>query len=846
MSDYLDPNNEELLKDFFLEAQMQVDTLEQNILVLENEPENREAVDEIFRAAHTLKGGAATVQMMELSEFTHLVEDVLDDIRSDQVNIDGDVIDTLLNAIDIIKSMLQARTQGEQYDDDISPTEGALKGLLSQEKKAVHEKPQEAAGSAQPADETAFSGGGAAAAEPELQAGGIEAEGGKGADAVPEAGEGAAPGGLSEYELLEMKEAAGADETVYAVSVDFNEDNPMNTVGGIQVFAALKECGQVLKTVPDFELLYEDNFYPTVVYYLASEEKPAVIKSNVNIPDVITGVSVNDVETGETAGEGAPGEAASVQAAQAGEGDGLAAAGEEASSEEPVAEEEEAETAGKAPEKTEDAGKPEGEQKKEEQKKPEPKKVQDLPKTKVTSSVLRVDSSRIDSLLNLISEAVINKATFNQIGSQFLEALADFQAAETLFKDKQKELFDALPDYLEMIQDGTPINTVKKEILEKYGDIFSLFDVFENKIKTTINDFRGTAQVLGRNTSELHEKVLQIRMVPISQIFSRFPRLVRDLSKSLNKKINLIIEGEDTELDKSVIEDLLDPLIHIVRNSVDHGIEPVKERKKAGKPEEGRLLLKASNEGNMILIEISDDGKGIDVESVREKAIERGVIHPNKNLSDVEAFNLIFEPGFSTAKEITNVSGRGVGLDVVKKQIEKLNGSVRVTSTKGAGTKIMIKLPLTLAIIQGLLVRVGKEIYAIPITSVLDSHRIKPSEIKMIDNYEVFNVREDVISLIRLNRLFGIQSDEQRDYHFVVIVGSAEKKMGLMVDSLIGEEDVVIKPLKDRYTNSPGIAGATILGDGTVSLIIDVSQLLDLGLRREIEHRKLREAGIGS
>lgn len=846
MSDYLDPNNEELLKDFFLEAQMQVDTLEQNILVLENEPENREAVDEIFRAAHTLKGGAATVQMMELSEFTHLVEDVLDDIRSDEVTIDGDVIDTLLNAIDIIKSMLQARSQGGQYDDDISATEGALKNLLSQEKKAVHKKPQEAAGSASSGDETAFSGDGASAAEPELQAGGTEAEGSTESPAVPEAGEGVAPGGLSEYEFLEMKEAAGADETVYAVSVDFNEDNPMNTVGGIQVFAALKECGQVLKTVPDFELLYEDNFYPTVVYYLASDEKPAAIKSKVHIPDVITGVSVNDVETGETAGEGAPGEASSGQAVQVGEGAGPAAAREEAPSGEPAAEEQEAEATGKAQEKTKDAGKPEGEQKKEKQKKQESKRVQDLPKTKVTSSVLRVDSSRIDSLLNLISEAVINKATFNQIGSQFLEALADFQAAETLFKDKHKELFDSLPDYLEMIQDGTPINTVKKEILEKYGDIFSLFDVFENKIKTTINDFRGTAQVLGRNTSELHEKVLQIRMVPISQIFSRFPRLVRDLSKSLNKKINLIIEGEDTELDKSVIEDLLDPLIHIVRNSVDHGIEPVKERKKAGKPEEGRLLLKASNEGNMILIEISDDGKGIDVNSVREKAIEGGVIHPNKNLSDVEAFNLIFEPGFSTAKEITNVSGRGVGLDVVKKQLEKLNGSVRVTSTKGTGTKIMIKLPLTLAIIQGLLVRVGKENYAIPITSVLDSHRIKPSEIKMIDNYEVFNVREDVISLIRLNRLFGIQSDEQRDYHFVVIVGSAEKKMGLMVDSLIGEEDVVIKPLKDRYTNSPGIAGATILGDGTVSLIIDVSQLLDLGLRREIEQRKLREAGIGS
>jgi two-component system chemotaxis sensor kinase CheA len=246
----------------------------------------------------------------------------------------------------------------------------------------------------------------------------------------------------------------------------------------------------------------------------------------------------------------------------------------------------------------------------------------------------------------------------------------------------------------------------------------------------------------------------------------------------------------------------------------------------------------------MIIIEISDDGRGINVESVHAKAVERGLIHPNKKLSDIEAFNLIFEPGFSTAKQVTNLSGRGVGLDVVKKQIEKLNGNVSVWSEQGRGSRITIKIPLTLAIIQGLLIRVGQEIYAIPITSVIDSHRINADDVKMIDNYEVFNVREDVVSLLRLNRLFGISTREEGEKRYVVVVGSGEKKMGLMVDSLIGEEDVVIKPLKDRYTNTPGIAGATILGDGMVALIIDVSQLLDLGLRREIENRNLRSAQI--
>ncbi|MDR0718151.1 MAG: chemotaxis protein CheA, partial [Treponema sp.] len=420
----------------------------------------------------------------------------------------------------------------------------------------------------------------------------------------------------------------------------------------------------------------------------------------------------------------------------------------------------------------------------------------------------------------------------------------ELHGLEAEFRDKIKDLFDSLPDYLESIQNGKSIKDVRKEISEKYTGLFTLFDGFETSMKNTMGKYRATAQNLGRITGELQEGVMRIRMVPISQIFSRFPRLVRDLSKSLDKKINLVIEGEETELDKSVVEDLLDPIMHSVRNSVDHGIESAEERKAMGKPEEGMVLLKASNEGNMIIIEISDDGGGIDVEAVKAKAVERGIISPNKILPDAEAYNLIFEPGFSTSKTITNISGRGVGLDVVRRSIEKLNGSVTVHSEHGKGTTFTIKLPLTLAIIQGLLVRVGPEIYSIPITSVIESLRVKPEDIRKIDNNEVFNIRNDVISLLRLGRLFGIHSDEQQEYYFIVIVGSADKKMGFMVDSLIGEEDVVIKPLRDQFTNSPGIAGASILGDGSVSLIIDVGQLLDLGLKKELENRRLREASV--
>jgi two-component system chemotaxis sensor kinase CheA len=763
---------------------MQVDTLEQNILVLENEGGNKDSVDEIFRAAHTLKGGSATVEMMELSHFTHLVEDVLDAIRSDQLSVNEDVVDVLLSAIDVIKAMLGKRMEGAVYQEDTSETEGKLSALLPEGAKSRK--------------------GSAAAVKPAPKP--VPAP--KPAAAPPPA---ASSAGLTEDELKELRETVDGGMPIYRISVKFDQNSLMNTVGGIQVYAALKGDGTVLRTTPEFEALYEDNFFPTVDYYYASLKPMDEIRRYVIIPDVSLDAEIADINSLTSARAASPAPAPAVPAPVE------KAAAPEAAAPAPVPKPPAA-AAGSA-EDAKKAGKEAG-------------------------SILRVDSKRIDDLLNLVSETVITKATFNQISNQFNDMLAELHELENRYREKVKSLFDNLPDYLDSIQEGRSIKDIRKEIGEEYGDMFTLFDGFEASVKNNMGKFRSTSQNLGRITGELQEGVMRIRMVPISQIFSRFPRLVRDLSKSLNKKINLVIEGEETELDKSVIEDLLDPIMHSVRNSIDHGIESVEARKAAGKPEEGMVLLKAANEGNMIVIEIIDDGKGIDVEAVKAKAVERGIINPNKLLTDVEAFNLIFEPGFSTAKQITSISGRGVGLDVVRRQIDKLNGTVTVSSEHGKGTKFTIKLPLTLAIIQGLLVRVGKEIYSIPITSVIESLRLKPEDIKMIDNYEVFNIRNDVISLLRLNRLFGIKTEEQQEYNFIVIVGTAEKKMGFMVDSLIGEEDVVIKPLRDQFTNSPGIAGASILGDGSVSLIIDVGQLLELGLRREMENRRIRESSI--
>ena len=808
MSDYLDINNEELLKDFFSEAEQQVEQLESNILVIEQDPTNKEAIDEIFRAAHTLKGGSATVEMSELSGFTHAVEDLLDAIRSNKVTVTEDTIDLLLHALDIIKDMLAARSNGEVYSQDVSETVTKLRSNIPDKKdtkKAAAKAPQP-----KPVSQPT------AVMQPQAKPSSSGDE-----NAVDPASL------LSEYEILELREAVPAGNKIYAIRVHFDEASLMNTVGGIQVFAALKQSAMVLKTIPDFDALYEDEFHPEVLYYVASSASESSLLSIANIPDVTLNAAIDELTFSAEGSASKTKEVKSEKSAAPAAEEVQPTADVEAKIETPQQE--------AAPAAAGDAGHP---------KRPAAASASNTAHS--SGSVLRVDAKRIDYLLNLVSETVITKASLNQSAMEFNELYTLFQNANGEYKDRLRKLLDKFPSYLEKLQQGVDLNTIKKELSADYTGMFELFGQFETSMKYSVTKFRSSAQNLGRISGELQEGVMKIRMVPISQIFSRFPRVVRDLSRSLNKNIQLVIEGEDTELDKSVVEDLLDPIMHCVRNSMDHGIETPEERKALGKSEQGTLLLKASNEGNMIVIEVVDDGKGIDVDAVKAKAVERGLLHPGKNLTDVEAYQLIFAPGFSTSKTISSVSGRGVGLDVVKTHIEKLNGTVTVVSERNRGTRFTIKLPLTLAIIQGLLIRVGEEVYSIPITSVIESHRVRSEEINRIDSYEVFNVRNEVISLLRLNRLFGVPSAEKGDddHHYIVIVGTAEKKVGLMVDSLIGEEDVVIKPLKDQFTNSPGIAGASILGDGSVSLIIDVGQLLDLGLKQEMHARERREASI--
>ncbi|MBP7554286.1 MAG: chemotaxis protein CheA, partial [Spirochaetes bacterium] len=795
MSDFID---EGLLKDYFDEAYSQIDVMETNLLSLEKNTDDKESIDSIFRAAHTLKGGSATVQMDELTKFTHLLEDSMDEIRSGKVKVTPEIVDVLLDALDVIKNMVRMRSEGSVYDNDIS---SCVKGLSAISKGSVNAqiKTPQTKDSVKKTDKSANESV-------------VVEKSNISDDEISN---------ISEYDLLEINESNPDNLPLYKLIVSFDESNPMRTVGAIQVFTSLRDVALVIKTIPDFDDIYSEVFHKDVTYILASETSTDKLKEYATIPDTTTDIKIFPILR-----DGAM-EVKSAKTNNAGKNDEKIKISEkdddaieiDKSTNGPYTTEVDAPANFEAVNNEIDESKS-----KERQKDKEAQKV-------VTTSVLRVESSRIDDLLNLVSEIVINKATFNQISAQFFENLEYLGFTLNDYKDKLKLFIEKTPDLINKMKEGASYSQIKKEIQNEFSSLTNQFDSFTSLYKGAIDRFRSTAQNLDRISSSLQEGVMRVRMVQIKQIFTRFPRLVRDLGRDLRKEVELVVEGEDTEIDKAMIDDLIDPLIHIVRNSIDHGFETPEEREKAGKKNPAILKLSALNEGNLISITVVDDGKGINVEKVRKKAIEKGLITSDKTLRDQDAFNLIFEPGFSTADKVTSVSGRGVGLDVVKKNIEKLSGSIRVNSEQGKGTSFSIKLPLTLAIIQGLMIKVQEEVYALPISSVLESIRIKPEDIKMIDNYEVINVRDDVLSLLRLNRLFKIDDNKEAEFFFVVIVGAGDKKIGLLVDSLIGEEDIVIKPLKDKYTTTPGIAGATILGDGTVSLILDVSQLIDLGLK---------------
>jgi two-component system chemotaxis sensor kinase CheA len=401
---------------------------------------------------------------------------------------------------------------------------------------------------------------------------------------------------------------------------------------------------------------------------------------------------------------------------------------------------------------------------------------------------MRVDSAKVDVLLNQVGELVVNRSYVEQLS---LELRTLYRQLQSFTQVGKKELL-----------------TVKNLSL-KVGE---------------------ASLALGRVANDIQEGVMKLRMLPIGQLFNRMPRLIRDLSRRVGKTVTLEVHGGDTEVDKRVIEQIYNPLVHLIRNAVDHGIEDTSTRKRMGKKHEGTVVLSAYSQGNQVVIDIEDDGAGIDTAAVIEKAVETRLVDEGdaKNMGPLEVYNLLFTPGFSTSKRVTRTSGRGVGMDVVKKDVEKINGNVEISSESGAGTRVSIKIPLTLAIIQTLLIRVGKHMFAVPLTSVREILMVAPSDISTIEGFEVLKFREETIPILRVNEVFNLKDfDRTREPKFLVLASAGSKTVGLLVEELVGEQDVVIKPLADHVFESRGLAGSTILGDGAIALVLDVTEMIE-------------------
>lgn len=694
------------LEIFIDETSEHLQNLSDCIMELEKDPENMDTINEIFRAAHSLKGMAGTMGFKRMQHLTHDMENVFQEVRSDKIKVNSAMIDLLFKCLDAIDGYLNSVK--ESSDEGTEDNELILKELndfiaAANGKAPEPTKKEEAtpATEAEPTSDNTF----------EKKYFDIE---------------------LSESEKDKIKEAEDAGRHVYGMTVYIQKECLLKAARAFLVFKAVEEFGEILVYNPSSQDIEDEKFECEFSFFIAAEAELDKLK------DVAKAVS----EIEEVIGEEVKYETLIAKQEKAEE-----AATEQAA---PIAQ---AAPATQAAPVAQESG---SSNKKQAVSKP------------VTNRTVRVDIEKLDALMNQVSELLIAKNSLVSISST------------------------------------------------ESGD-------FQNQT------FHEQIESLERITTNLHESVMKVRMVPIESVVAKFPRMIRDLSRQLNKKMELHMTGEDTELDRTVVDQIGDPLQHLLRNSADHGLEDNETRIAKGKPEVGTIFLNAFQEGNNVIIQVGDDGNGIDVEAVRHKAIERGVITAEQaeTMSQKEIVNLLFMPSFSMAKKITDISGRGVGLDVVKSNIEALGGDVEVKTELGVGSTFIVRLPLTLAIIQALMVEIRDEKYAIALGSISNIEDIPVKDIKYVEAQEVIHLRGKVIPLIRLDQVLDIEpKEEEPESLTVVIVQKGDSQAGLVVDSLMGQQEIVIKSLGKYINNNKIISGATILGDGEVALILDVNVLL--------------------
>lgn len=751
MDDYI----KSLLKDFFEEAFDMLDRLEQNILILDKDRNNTDAIQEIFRAVHTLKGSAGAVELFDTQKYAHRFEDLLDLIRNNQIKVDDKTIDILLKGIDILKELINGASEEKEYSGNI---EEEIKNLENFKNLKLSGAISESLNTKSEKDSISVSVGG-------------------------------------KYDNLNfdndildsIREGIENGLKTKLVFVKFNAESPMKTVGGVQVYVELKDSGDIIASVPSLQNLEGDEFYQNVIYVIETAEEDESIIKNITLPEITEEIKIEEF----------------------------------------ILEEYEKfliDKKDKALEKAQAQAKIERDAKHERQ-----------------SSFLRVESDRIDDMMNQVGELVTNKSSYEQYDDDLTSYTKIIEYGINDIRKYYKDSVIQILRKLEYYVNKKEIKDLRNSYLDGLNNKLIDMVKMEEDLKETLDKFRNSYQLLTRVTNDLQETVMKIRMLPIAQTFNRFPRLIRDLSRDLGKEVKLEMSGEETELDKSVIEVLVDPLIHIVRNAMDHGIEMPEEREKAGKPRVGTISLSASHNGNLIVIKISDDGKGMSPQKIFENAIKKGLVSADAKLTEKQMLEYIFAPGFSTATKVTNLSGRGVGMDVVKKSLDKINGTVGIETELGKGSTFFLRIPLTVAIIQALIVDAEKEYYAIPINSISETLKIGIEDIQNLEGTEVIKIREDVINVLSVKELFKLPTryESHIKSYYAVILASEDKKVALLVNNLIGEQDIVIKTLKDKVTRVEGISGATILGDGTVSFILDIQTIVGLGTKRIIERGKI-------
>ena len=751
MDDYI----KSLLKDFFEEAFDMLDRLEQNILILDKDRNNTDAIQEIFRAVHTLKGSAGAVELFDTQKYAHRFEDLLDLIRNNQIKVDDKTIDILLKGIDILKELINGASEEKEYSGNI---EEEIKNLENFKNLKLSGAISESVNTKSDKNSISVSVGG-------------------------------------KYDNLNfdndildsIREGIENGLKTKLVFVKFNAESPMKTVGGVQVYVELKDSGNIIASVPSLQNLEGDEFYQNVIYVIETAEEDESIIKNITLPEITEEIKIEEF----------------------------------------ILEEYEKfliDKKDKALEKAQAQAKIEKDAKHERQ-----------------SSFLRVESDRIDDMMNQVGELVTNKSSYEQYDDDLTSYTKIIEYGINDIRKYYKDSVIQILRKLEYYVNKKEIKDLRNSYLDGFNNKLIDMVKMEEDLKETLDKFRNSYQLLTRVTNDLQETVMKIRMLPIAQTFNRFPRLIRDLSRDLGKEVKLEMSGEETELDKSVIEVLVDPLIHIVRNAMDHGIEMPEEREKAGKPRVGTISLSASHNGNLIVIKISDDGKGMSPQKIFESAVKKGLVSADAKLTEKQMLEYIFAPGFSTATKVTNLSGRGVGMDVVKKSLDKINGTVGIETELGKGSTFFLRIPLTVAIIQALIVDAEKEYYAIPINSISETLKIGVEDIQNLEGTEVIKIREDVINVLSVKELFKLPTryESHIKSYYAVILASEDKKVALLVNDLIGEQDIVIKTLKDKVTRVEGISGATILGDGTVSFILDIQTIVGLGTKRIIERGKI-------